>query len=63
MPEVVHCRLCGKPIRVENFRDQMSKIRRHYKEHHPKAFKESIEKAKEARAKLLKKGRRRNANS
>jgi len=42
MPEVVHCSVCGKAIRVENFADQMAKLRRHYKKYHPKKFKESI---------------------
>ena len=42
MPETIHCSVCGKAIRVENFADQMAKLRRHYKKHHPKKFKESI---------------------
>lgn len=44
MPETVHCSRCKKAIRVENFPDQMSKLRKHYKEAHPKAFKEGIKK-------------------
>ena len=44
MPELVHCRKCKKGIRVEGFADQMSKLRKHYKSAHPKAFKESIKK-------------------
>lgn len=51
MPEVVHCRLCGKSIKVENFADMMAKLRRHRKKYHPKDFKESIRKGVKARRK------------
>lgn len=44
MPETIHCRKCGKAIRVKDFVDQMKKVREHYKEEHPKAFRESIKK-------------------
>ncbi len=42
MPETITCSKCGAKIRVKDFADQMAKLRRHYKKHHPKAFKESI---------------------
>ena len=51
MPEIIHCSICGKPIRVEGFKDQMAKIRRHRKKYHPTAFKRSIEKGVRARKK------------
>lgn len=44
MPETIHCSICGKAIRGENFADIMAKLRRHRKKHHPKAFRESIRK-------------------
>jgi hypothetical protein len=44
MPETIHCRICGKAIRVKNFGDMMAKLRRHRKKYHPKAFRESIKK-------------------
>jgi len=44
VPEVVHCSKCKKAIKVENFPDQMKKLRRHYAKSHPKAFKESVAK-------------------
>jgi len=49
MPEIIHCKKCGKAIRVKNFADQMAKIRRHYKKYHPSAFKKSIAKGVKAR--------------
>lgn len=42
MPETIHCRVCGKSFRVENFADQMKKIRRHYKTEHPRLWRKSI---------------------
>jgi hypothetical protein len=42
MPEFIHCKVCGKSFHVKNFADQMSKIRKHYKEAHPVLFKRSI---------------------
>jgi hypothetical protein len=44
MPETIYCSKCKKAIKVENFPDQMSKLRHHYARHHPKAFKESVAK-------------------
>lgn len=49
MPEIIKCSICRKPIKVENFQDQMKKIREHRKKFHPKAFRESIKKAVETR--------------
>lgn len=49
--EIVKCSICGKPIKVKNFADQMKKIREHRKRFHPKAFKESIRKGIETRKK------------
>lgn len=44
MPETIHCSICGKPIKVKDFTDQMDKIRHHRKLHHSKVFKTSIKK-------------------
>jgi hypothetical protein len=46
MPETIHCRVkgCGKAIYVENFADQMKKIRKHRQLKHPRLFKQSIKK-------------------
>ena len=49
MPEIVHCSICGKAIKVKNFADQMEKIRHHRKLKHPYAFNKSIQKAKRTR--------------
>jgi hypothetical protein len=46
MPEVIHCKICGKSIKVKDFADAMSKLRRHRKEEHLRAFKKSIKKGK-----------------
>jgi len=43
MPCVKHCRICGKPFRGE-FQDVMAKLRRHRKQAHPKAHRESVKK-------------------
>ncbi len=45
MPENIRCSICGKKIRVKNFADQMTKIRRHRKKEHPRAFRESIKRS------------------
>ena len=44
MPEIIKCGICGKRIRVKNFKDQMDKIRSHRKRAHPKAFRQSVKK-------------------
>lgn len=49
MPEVVHCRKCGRAIKVDDFKDMMAKLRRHYKKNHPIAFRKSIKKGVETR--------------
>jgi hypothetical protein len=49
MPETLHCSQCGRMIHAMNFEDGMAKLRRHYKEKHPKKFKESIKKAVKTR--------------
>ncbi len=51
MPERIHCGICGKAIKVENFKDALAKLRRHRKKHHPKAFRESIKKGVATRKK------------
>ena len=51
MSETVHCKICGKSFRVENFADQMEKIRHHYKIAHPRKFKKSIKRGVEKRKK------------
>jgi len=51
MPETVHCSICGKAIRVEDFQDMMKKIRRHRKKYHPSSFKKSIKKGVATRKK------------
>jgi len=43
MPCVKHCRICGKPFKGE-FQDVMQKLRRHRKQAHPKAHRESVKK-------------------
>lgn len=49
MPETIHCSICNKAIKVENFADAMSKLRRHRKKYHNRAFKQSIKKGIETR--------------
>jgi hypothetical protein len=49
MPETIHCSICGKPIRVKNFADQMDKIRDHRKKYHPSAFRKSVDKGVKTR--------------
>ena len=49
MPETVHCSICGKAIRGEDFKDIMAKLRRHRKKYHPKAFKKSVKKGVKTR--------------
>lgn len=49
--ETIHCKKCGKAIRVRNFADQMNKIRHHYKLKHPRVFKKSIAKGVKTRRK------------
>lgn len=44
MPCTKHCSLCGKPFKG-NFQDVMAKLRRHRKQSHPKAHRESVKKA------------------
>lgn len=44
MPESVRCSICGQGISGKNFADIMAKLRRHRKQKHPKAFRESIKK-------------------
>lgn len=51
MPELIHCGICGKAIRVKNFKDALDKLRHHRKLAHPKAFKESIKKGLKTRKK------------
>jgi hypothetical protein len=51
MPEIIHCSICNKPIKVKDFPDQMKKLREHRKKAHPKAFKESIKKGLATRKK------------
>jgi len=43
MPEVVHCAVCGKSLRVNGLADRMHKIRLHYKESHPRLWKKSVQ--------------------
>jgi hypothetical protein len=49
MPEIIKCGICGRPLKVDGFADQMKKIRDHRRKFHPKAFKESIKKGIETR--------------
>lgn len=51
MPETIHCRRCGKAIRVEDFKDMMAKLRRHYKKYHPIAFRRGIKRGAAKRKK------------
>ena len=43
--KIIHSRICGKAIKEYSFSERMSKLRRHRKYNHPKAFKLSIRKA------------------
>lgn len=36
----VHCSVCGKGISGYDFPERMKKIRKHYKEAHPRKFKQ-----------------------
>lgn len=47
--KTVHCSLCGKAISGKNFLERMTKLRRHRKQAHPKAHKESVKKAVKTR--------------
>jgi len=42
-----HCRTCGKLIKRRNAtkEDVLSAVRRHYKKHHPKKFRQFAKKA------------------
>ena len=44
MPCTKHCSICGKAFKGE-FQDVMAKLRRHRKQKHPKAHRESVKKA------------------
>lgn len=59
--KTVHCRVCGAPIRGYDFEERMAKLRRHYKRHHPRLWRKSIEKALETKREkgLINKKRRR----
>jgi hypothetical protein len=43
--KTVHCKICRAPISGSTFKERMAKIRRHYKNHHPKAWAGAIKKA------------------
>lgn len=46
MPEkTIRCQTCGKPIRGYDFSARMEKLRRHYKEAHPRLWKLSVAKS------------------
>ena len=47
--KVVHCRVCNARISGDDFPGRMAKLRRHYKKHHPEAWKRSIKKGVKAR--------------
>jgi len=36
--KVIHCRICGKAISGYDLSERMGKLRRHYKQKHPRAF-------------------------
>lgn len=36
--KVVHCKQCGAKIGGETFAERMVKLRRHYRDHHPKKW-------------------------
>ena len=50
-PELIHCSICHKAFRVENFKDALDKLRHHRKLVHPKAFKASSKKGLKTRKK------------
>jgi hypothetical protein len=43
--KTVHCKLCGASISGSTFKERMAKIRRHYKNKHPKAWAGVVKKA------------------
>ena len=43
--KTVHCRICGKTIKGKDFAERMAKLRRHRKQAHPKAHRESVRKS------------------
>jgi len=43
--KTVHCKICGTGISGSSFKERMAKIRRHYKNKHPKAWTRAIKKA------------------
>ncbi|MCS7240937.1 MAG: hypothetical protein NZ651_06815 [Candidatus Bipolaricaulota bacterium] len=46
MPEkIIKCRACGKSIQGYDFPTRMEKLRRHYKENHPRLWKLSVAKS------------------
>lgn len=47
--KTIHCSICGQAISGYGFADRMEKLRRHYKKHHPTAFKKQIRKALETK--------------
>ncbi len=51
MPEVIHCKICGKAFRAKNFEDGMAKLRRHRKKYHYSSFRKSVKKAVATRKK------------
>jgi hypothetical protein len=57
MPENIKCGVCSKVIHVKNFKDQMKKLRKHYRKEHPTNFKQWGKKAAATR-KRNKKDRR-----
>jgi predicted small metal-binding protein len=45
MPDkIIHCSKCGQSIKGYDLAERMDKLRRHYKKHHPVAFRESFKK-------------------
>lgn len=51
MPDrTVHCKVCGTPITGYDFPERMEKLRRHYKKHHPRKWRASIESGVSKRA-------------
>ena len=53
--KTVHCRVCGAPISGYDFEERMARLRRHYKRHHPRIWRESVKRGAEKRRRKKKK--------
>lgn len=56
--KTIHCSLCGKAIKGDNFPERMAKLRRHRKKEHPKAHRKSVKKGVKTRMGKKRKGKK-----